>query len=64
MQDKNIQKIIHDFKEGVADGLFNGNRNEKMNGKHYYKQGYDFGIYLYCEKIDDVEEIKEVKDAR
>jgi len=52
MKDKEIQKIIHDFKEGVADGLFNGNRNEKMNGKHYYKQGYDFGIYLYCEKID------------
>ena len=44
---------INEFKDGVADGVIHGVKNEKQTS-HYYKQGYDFGIYLYGElKIEE-----------
>ena len=46
------QKSVNDFKRGVADGLFVGNRNENdRNG--FYKQGYDFGIAMYSRLLDE-----------
>jgi hypothetical protein len=36
------------FKEGVADGLLHGTQNEDIHSKTY-KDGYDYGIWLYCE---------------
>ena len=51
---KDINKILSVFKDGVADGLLIGRREEptvkKNNYYAYYKQGYDFGITLWNEK--------------
>ena len=45
--------VLKAFKDGVADGLLHGERDDKQ-GSHYYKQGYDYGIYLYGElKIEE-----------
>ena len=48
---KDVNKILSAFKDGVADGLLIGTREEptakKNNYCHYYKQGYDFGITLW-----------------
>jgi hypothetical protein len=43
--DKQIKehKVLSAFKDGVADALVNGNRDDKQS-HHYYKQGYDFGL--------------------
>ena len=42
--------VLKAFKDGVADGLLHGERDEKQ-GCQYYKQGYDYGIYLYSESL-------------
>ena len=48
-----IQRKINEFKDGVADGLLRGERDEKKS-HHYYNQGYDYGVYLYGElKIEE-----------
>ena len=57
-----IQRKINEFKDGVVDCFFHGERDEKQES-HYYKQGYDFGIVLYNKNIDklvrmDVDEKK------
>ena len=39
------------FKDGVADGLLHGERDENKND-HYYNQGYDYGITLYSQLKD------------
>ena len=54
-----IQRKINEFKDGVADGLLHGERDEKKS-HHYYNQGYDFGVYLYGElKIEESSEWKD-----
>ena len=53
--DKKIESngVLKAFKDGVADGVIHGVKNEKQTS-HYYKQGYDFGVYLYGElKIEE-----------
>ena len=45
---KDINKIISNFKKGVADALFRGKENNP-NNLDYYRQGYDYGIFLYSE---------------
>jgi hypothetical protein len=47
-------KVIEKFKDGVVDGLIHGIRNDNES-HHYYKEGYDFGITLYCRQIDEEE---------
>ncbi len=42
------------FKDGVADGLLHGERDENKNNQ-YYNQGYDYGITLYSKLKDDEE---------
>ena len=45
--------VLKAFKDGVADGLLHGKRDDKQS-HHYYKQGYDYGVYLYGEvKIEE-----------
>ncbi len=51
-------KIIEKFKDGVVDGLIHGKRDDTQS-HHYYNLGYDFGIALYNDQIDE-----EVKDAQ
>ena len=62
--DKKIESngVLKAFKDGVVDGFFHGERDEKQES-YYYKQGYDFGIVLYNKNIDklvrmDVDEKK------
>ena len=51
---KDINKILSAFKDGVAEGMLIVTRQahtaEKNNYYYYYKQGYDFGITLWNEK--------------
>ena len=49
-----IQRKINEFKDGVADGLIHGEKDEIKSHHYYYKQGYDYGVYLYGElKIEE-----------
>jgi hypothetical protein len=45
---------LQDFKDGIADGLLNGNRKDGRLSDAY-KQGYDFGLYLYNEQLEKEE---------
>ena len=49
MSDKYIQEILNTFKDGVTDAMIHGTRDEKQS-HHYYNQGYDFGIDLFCKQ--------------
>ena len=49
---------LQDFKDGVADGLLEGVRKDGRLSDAY-KQGYDFGIYLYNEQLEDEEDKNE-----
>jgi len=48
-------KVIEKFKDGVADGLINGKRDEYQS-HHYYNKGYDFGLTLYDDLNDYLED--------
>ena len=43
-------KELSAFKDGVADAILEGHKAEWHKNIHFYKQGYDFGMYLYCEQ--------------
>jgi hypothetical protein len=45
-------KIIEKFKDGVVDGLIHGKRDDTQS-HHYYNLGYDFGVALYNDQIDE-----------
>ena len=40
------------FKDGVADACLHGTRDDEQSHP-YYKQGYDFGMALYSDMIED-----------
>jgi hypothetical protein len=48
------QSYISQFKDGVSDALLLG-KSADVNLTSAYKQGYDFGITIYCEMegLDD-----------
>ena len=50
---KQNQTYIKNFKDGIADALFNGNMAEEYSDG--YKAGYDFGLTLFnrLESNDD-----------
>ena len=48
----------NDFKDGVADGLLHGRRKEGATSFDY-EQGYDFGLYLYNEQLEEEYDLKE-----
>ena len=58
-----IQRKINEFKDGVADGLLQGERDQKKS-HHYYNQGYDFGITLYGDFLDIIANGLEKKNRR
>ena len=43
-----LNEILNTFKDGVTDAMLHGTRDEKKEGDFFYKQGYDFGIDLFC----------------
>ena len=51
-------KIIEKFKDGVADAILHGSRNDDET-HHYYKKGYDYGISLYAELMVNNDFFKE-----
>ena len=63
--DKQIKehKIIEFIKDGVADGLLHGKRDNTKT-HHYYKIGYDYGITLYGHFLDLVSEGLAKKNRR
>ena len=50
-------EFISQFKDGVSDALLLG-KSADVNLTSAYKQGYDFGITMYCEMKD-----QEMKNA-
>jgi hypothetical protein len=48
---------LQEFKDGVADGLLEGVRKTFNSNRvsDAYKQGYDFGLYLYNEQLEGEE---------
>ena len=51
--EKKRQTYLNLFKDGVADGLFHGNRDKSKLFSAYYKQGYDFGLTLWNEQKEE-----------
>ena len=49
--DKKIESngVLKEFKDGVTDAMLHGTKDEKQES-YYYKQGYDFGIDLFCKQ--------------
>tara|TARA_R100001198_G_C5087945_1_gene126218 strand:- start:304 stop:537 length:234 start_codon:yes stop_codon:yes gene_type:complete len=45
-----IQRKVDEFKDGVTDAMIHGTKDEKKQGYFFYKQGYDFGITLFCKQ--------------
>ena len=41
------KKQLNAFKDGTADALLKGYKSDWHEDLYYYKQGYDFGLYLY-----------------
>tara|TARA_R100000781_G_scaffold31093_1_gene22659 strand:- start:982 stop:1170 length:189 start_codon:yes stop_codon:yes gene_type:complete len=50
---KYLEEYIDSFKRGLADALLVGTKSD--NQPIGYKQGYDYGIYLWCELNPDKE---------
>ena len=46
------QSYISQFKDGVSDALLLG-KSADVNVTSAYKQGYDFGISMYC-KMEEI----------
>tara|TARA_R100000781_G_scaffold316_1_gene427 strand:+ start:802 stop:1149 length:348 start_codon:yes stop_codon:yes gene_type:complete len=51
---------IKEFKDGVSDGLLNGTRDDSKRTPGY-KEGYDFGITLYCQQ-EEMEEHRRINE--
>ena len=46
------EKQLRAFKDGIANGLLDGENNVNVKQKYCrnsYKQGYDFGLTMYSE---------------
>ena len=41
-------KVVQALKEGVMDAVVHGQKNDEQT-HHYYKQGYDFGLFIVNE---------------
>ena len=52
MNEQLVHNILKSFKDGTYDALMYGIRSE-TNKNHFYKQGYDFGLVLYNDQIDE-----------
>jgi hypothetical protein len=54
LEELKLNNYISQFKDGVSDALLLG-KSADVNLTSAYKQGYDFGITIYCEMegLDD-----------
>ena len=52
--DKKRMNYLSFFKDGVADALLHGNRDESKLFSAYYKQGYDFGLTMWNEQQEEI----------
>ena len=51
---------IKEFQNGVSDGLLTGTRDDSIRTPGY-KDGYDFGITLYCQQ-EEMEEHRKINE--
>ena len=51
-KDMTENECFSNFKDGVSDGVLIGVKSDS-NHNHYYKLGYDYGITLYCELLEE-----------
>ena len=49
----NYTDNLHEYKQGLADALLIGAMRETYSDA--YKQGYDFGLTLYCDLLEQEE---------
>ena len=56
-----INKVSKEFKDGVADAMVYGIRNEETHylTSHDYKYGYDFGIAIWHQQQENDNAIEE-----
>lgn len=50
---KYLEEYLNGYKKGLADSLLVGRKSDDQPTG--YKQGYDYGIYLWCELNPDEE---------
>ena len=48
LMSKSNEIRTREFKDGVSDGLLVGTKDDTKRSPDY-KQGYDFGVALYCQ---------------
>ncbi len=53
---KYLEEYLDGYNKGLADALLVGTKSD--NQPTGYKQGYDYGIYLWCE-LNPEEEVKD-----
>ena len=58
LEDLQLNNYISQFKDGVSDALLLG-KSADVNLTSAYKQGYDFGITMYCEMSDQEQKYAE-----
>ena len=56
MNDNNW-RMVNAFERGINDGFFQGTQNPPLDRSDdeqaAYKRGYDRGLWLYCETLDN-----------
>ena len=54
------------YRDGITDALLYGRRDEKKLDEfffsHFYKRGYDFGMWLWSEQDEDAKDEKDYGD--
>ena len=54
------------YRDGITDALLHGRRDEKKLDEflfsHFYKRGYDFGLWLWSEQDEDAKDEKDYGD--
>ena len=58
LKELQLNNYISQFKDGVSDALLLG-KSADVNLTSAYKQGYDFGITMYCEMSDQEQKYAE-----
>ena len=53
----NNWRMVNAFERGINDGFFQGTQNPPLDRSDdeqaAYKRGYDRGLWLYCETLDN-----------
>jgi hypothetical protein len=54
---ENNWRMVNAFERGIDDGFFQGTQNPPLgrsdDERLAYKRGYDHGLWLYCETLEN-----------